>query len=409
MTRSPRRWPGYYLVVVLLTAAVFISYIDRTTISVSAIAMQAQLGWSETDKGLVLSAFYAGYILLMLVSSALANRYGGWLVLGLAVIWWSLITALTPPAALVSLPSLIAMRIALGLGEAAVFPASFNMIGRWVPPLQRTRAVALLASAVPLSTVFALPMTGWLVHGFGWPAPFYVFGAMGLVWALIWFTRVSGGNGPEESAASVARVAIPWRRILRLPAVWVIVFNHFCYNWSSYVLLAWLPSYLKSTFGVSLVNAGVYSAAPWLASFMTANAAGHVADRLLRAGHSATFVRKLMQCTGLGLGGVFLLMLPSAASLSAAVAIMCCAAAALALCYSGFTANCFDVAPRHAEIIYGISNTVATLPGIFGVYLTGWLVDRTGTFAVPFYLTSAIAMLGALMYLALASGERCID
>ena len=409
MTAPSARWPEYYLVLLLLAAAVFISYIDRTTISVGAIAMQAQLGWSETDKGLVLSAFYVGYILLMLVSSALANRYGGWIVLGIAVLWWSLVTMLTPAAAGVSLPALIIMRVALGLGEAAVFPASFNLIGRRVPAAQRTRAVALLASAVPLSTVFALPTTGLLVRGFGWQAPFYAFGLLGLLWAAIWFGRISGGPGTSQKDAHIARVAVPWRRILHLAPVWVIVVNHFCYNWSSYVLLAWLPSYLKSTFGVSLVNAGFLSAAPWLASFVMANTAGHMADRLLHAGRSATFVRKLMQCTGLGLGGLFLLMLPSAPSLAVAEVLMCSAAASLGLCYSGFTANCLDIAPRHSEIIYGFSNTVATLPGIFGVYLTGWLVDQTGSFAVPFYVSAVLALLGATLYLLYASGERHVE
>ena len=92
-------WPRYYTVVLLLFAAVFISYIDRTNISVAAIAMQDDLGWTETDKGLVLSSFFVGYLLLMAVSGALANRFGGWLVLGVAVLWWSAWTALTPPEA----------------------------------------------------------------------------------------------------------------------------------------------------------------------------------------------------------------------------------------------------------------------------------------------------------------------
>ena len=126
-------WPRYYTVLLLLFAAVFISYIDRTNISVAAIAMKDELGWTETDKGTVLSAFFVGYLMLMAVSGALANRYGGWLVLGIAVLWWSAWTMLTPPAAMMSLSALIVARIALGLGEAAVFPASINMIGRWVP------------------------------------------------------------------------------------------------------------------------------------------------------------------------------------------------------------------------------------------------------------------------------------
>ena len=101
--RDGKGWPVYYTVVLLLFAAVFISYIDRTNISVAAVAMQDELGWNETRKGTVLSAFFVGYLLMMAASGALANRYGGKLVLGAAVIWWSVFTMLTPPAALVDM------------------------------------------------------------------------------------------------------------------------------------------------------------------------------------------------------------------------------------------------------------------------------------------------------------------
>jgi MFS transporter, ACS family, solute carrier family 17 (sodium-dependent inorganic phosphate cotransporter), other len=408
VTERIARWPAYYTVVALLVAAVFISYIDRTNISVGAIAMQAQLGWHETQKGLVLSSFYIGYMLMMLASGALANRYGGKVVLGLAVVWWSLCTMLTPPAALVSLSALVAARIALGAGEAAVFPAAMTMIGRWVPSPQRSRAVAVITSTASISTVFALPMTGWLVRSYGWPVPFYAFGALGLVWAAVWFAKVSAGHGIEHSAGNVRR-PIPWGRILRSPAVWAIVITNFCFNWSFYVLSAWLPSYLKSTFGVSLANAGLFSAAPWLASFLVANVAGYLADRMLRSGSRATLVRKLMQTIGLGLGGICLLVLPQAASATSAVVLMCCATGSLAFCFAGYAPNPFDVAPRYADVVWALANTIGTLPGIFGVFITGWIVDRTGSFTVPFFVTAGVSFFGAIVYLAFGSGERKID
>jgi ACS family sodium-dependent inorganic phosphate cotransporter len=392
----------------LLLVAVFISYVDRTNISVGAIAMQAQLHWTETQKGMVLSSFFIGYLLLMLASSALANRFGGKIVLGVAVVWWSLFTALTPPAALVSLSALVVARIGLGMGEAAVFPACINMIGRWVSPLQRSSAVALVTSAAPLSTVIALPMTGWLIRGYGWPVPFFVFGVIGLLWAFLWSVLVKGGAGGQPQMPH-ARSAIPWKRILSLPSVWAIVATNSCFNWSFYLLLAWLPSYLKHSFGVSLVNAGLLSAAPWLTSFLMANLAGNVADRLLRAGRSPTFVRKLMQTVGLVGGGILLSALPAAGSITTAVVLTSCAAGTFALCFAGYAPNGFDIAPRYADIIWGLSNTVGTLPGIFGVYLTGWMVDHTGTFAAPFYVTSGVSFLGALVFLVFASGERQID
>ena len=401
------RWPLHYTVVLLLCAATFISYIDRTNISVGAIAMQAQLGWNETQKGTVFSAFFVGYMLMMVASGALAHRHGGRLVLGVAVIWWSLFTILTPPAALLSLPALIAARIALGVGESAVFPASINLIAARVPPLQRSRAVAMVASSLYLGTLFALPATGWLVRGFGWPTPFYLFGIVGLVWAVAWFGSIRGHG--KAAPASGPRAPIPWTTLLRLPPVWAIIVVHFCHNWTLYLLLSWLPSYFSHTFGVSLVNAGVLSAAPWLAGFVMSNLAGYAADTMLRNGRSATFVRKLIISLSLSGVALALLQVPSATSVTSGVMLMCCATGALSMCNAGFAPNCFDIAPRHSDLIWGISNTVATLPGIFGVYATGWLVDHTGSFAVPFFVTGAVALLGIVVFLAFGSGERKID
>lgn len=408
MSPSSRAWPAYYTVVLLCFAAVFISYIDRTNISVASIAMQEQFGWSETTKGIVLSSFFAGYLVLQVASGTLANRYGGKLVLGIAVVWWSLFTILTPPAALISLPMLIAARVALGLGEAAVFPASINMVGRWVPAEHRSRAVALFSSGLSIGTVFSLPVTGWLVRDYGWPVPFYAFGLVGIVWAAAWFTMVGSGRGVPDDIAAGGRT-IPWGRLLSNAAVWAIIVNHFCNNWSLYVLLAWLPSYFKSTFDVSLANAGLLSAAPWLLSFVMANVAGSLADRMLRRGTRATVVRKVMQAIGLLGGATFLLLLPLAGTATTAVLLMCGATGTLAFCLAGFGPNCFDIAPRYADVIWGISNTFGTIPGIVGVAVTGWLVERTGGYTAPFVVTAAIAVTGAVTFLVFGSGDRQID
>jgi MFS transporter, ACS family, solute carrier family 17 (sodium-dependent inorganic phosphate cotransporter), other len=399
-------WPSYYTVVLLLCAASFISYIDRTNISVGAIAMKAQFDWSATEEGFVLSAFFVGYLLMMAASGALANRYGGKIVLGLAVLWWSLFTVLTPPAAFLSLSALVLARIALGLGEAAVFPASINLIGRWVPAATRTRAVTAFISCIHLGTVFALPITGWLIERFSWPIPFYVFGILGFLWVAVWFTGVGSGERTPTAPTSEAPAAIPWGRLMRLPCVWAIVMGHFCANWTLYVLLAWLPTYFKATFGVTIVNAGLLSGAPWLVAFLSANVAGHIADELLRRGRSPTFVRKLMQCTGLIGAAVGLLMLRDVTSITGGFVLVCFTTGSIALCLAGYAPNGLDIAPRYADVIFGISNTFATLPGIFGVAVTGWLIDRTHSFTAPFVLSAAVALFGALFFLIFASGER---
>ena len=409
MTSATSRWKSWHTVVVLCCAAVFISYIDRTNISVAAIPMKEQFKWTETTKGIVLSSFFVGYILLQIVSGSLANRYGGKIVLGVAVLMWSLFTVLTPPAAMLSLPALIGARIALGLGEAAVFPASINMIGRWVPVASRSRAVAMFSSGLSLGTMVSLPITGWLVRAYGWPMPFHVFGAIGLVWVAVWFTTVGNGRGVDAAPEHDQHRNIPWRRIARTPAVWAIIVNHFCHNWSLYVLLAWLPSYFKATFNVTLTNAGFLSAAPWLVSFVMTNVAGHLADHLINGGHSPTFVRKLMQGISLSGTATFLLLVQTAGSPTVGVLLMCGATGTLALSFAGFSPNTFDISPRYADVIWGISNTFATVPGIIGVAATGWLVERTGSYNAPFIITAAIAAAGALVFLKFGSGEQQID
>jgi ACS family sodium-dependent inorganic phosphate cotransporter len=257
-----------------------------------------------------------------------------------------------------------------------------------------------------------LPVTGWLVREYGWALPFYLFGAIGLVWYAAWhFLARDDAPRASSSVASsqTAHRAIPWGQLLRLPAVWAIIVSHFASNWGLYVLLAWMPTYFKSTFGVSLASAGVLSAAPWLVNFVAANLAGAWADRMLRDGLSAGYVRKLMQTIALGGSAVFLLLLTQATTPLAAVLIMCGATGTAACAMSGFAPNCFDIAPKYADVIWGISNTFATLPGIVGIYVTGWLVDRTGTFGAPFVLTAAVSLFGAVFYLVFGSGRRHVD
>jgi ACS family sodium-dependent inorganic phosphate cotransporter len=120
-------------------------------------------------------------------------------------------------------------------------------------------------------------------------------------------------------------------------------------------------------------------------------------------------MRKLLQCAGLLGAATCLLLLQRAGSATAAAALMCGATGILSLCAAGFACNPFDIAPEYAEVIWGISNTVATLPGIVGIAVTGWLVDRTGAFTAPFFLAAGVALAGAALYFAFASGEREIS
>jgi ACS family sodium-dependent inorganic phosphate cotransporter len=415
-------WPKRYTVVGLCFLAAFVCYIDRVNISVAVLAMQDEFGWTETTKGLVLSAFFVGYMLFQVPSGWLASRHGGKLVLGGAVVWWSLFTIATPAAAFVALPALIAARILMGLGEAAMFPGSYSLLTRWVPTSERSRAIGVLLSGIPLGTLFALTTTGWIIGRFGWPSVFYLFGAAGLVWCIAWFAIVvdSPRRHPTITQAELSLLDdgrdeasttpdVPWRRLFAVPAVWALIINHFASNWILYVLLAWLPSYFRSTQGLSIAGAGLFSAAPWLTMFVMTNVAAWSADALVARGTSLTTVRKLMQVLGLVGAAAFLLFAKDATTPGAALIFMCGALGMLAFTWSGYAPNHMEIAPRHAAVLVGITNTAGTIPGIIGVAVTGWTVEVTGTYSAAFVLAAAVSITGALIWLCFGTSRQVVE
>ena len=413
-----RGWGRRHTVLILCFLALFIAYTDRVNISVAAVAMREQLGWTQTTKGFVLSAFFVGYMLFMIVSGWLSHRYGGKRVLAAAVVIWSVFTLLTPWAATHSTAILIAVRMGLGVGEAAVLPAAFELLGRWAPPHERTRAVTRFLSGIPCGQVLGFIGTGWIVAQSGWPMAFYVFGALGLVWVVFWLPKVTGDPAadphisPQElrmfrgqGVATEQWRAIPWRRYLTALPVWAIFVAHFCNNWALYLLISWLPSYFREALGLSISNASLFAAAPWLATFVTANLTAMAADKAIASGVSVILVRRVSIGTALVGIAIFLVLARDVHSPTTALSLVCAATGCLGLGMAGFLPNWLDIAPRHSAVLVGISNTIATIPGIAGVAITGWLVDTTGTYSSAFLLTAVVSVGGAMFYLLFGSGR----
>jgi ACS family sodium-dependent inorganic phosphate cotransporter len=415
--------PRRYVLVAMCFLATFICYIDRVNISVAIIPMAEEYGWSDTTKGFVLSSFFIGYLLFMIPCGWIANRYGGRLLMGLALAFWSLFTILTPIAAGLSFAALIAVRIAMGAGESASLPAVYNLFARWLLPVERSRAVALNLSGVSVGTIFALSTTGWLVTRFGWESVFYVFGAAGLGFAGLWFAAVHdrpslhptiSGNerallAPVETAGHGAGGDVPWRRIFASPAIWAIIINHFCSNWLLYLMLAWLPSYFRDVQGLSIASAGLFSVGPWVCQFAAGNLFATIADRLIGRGVDVTLVRKSIQISGLLGAATCMLLAADAASPMAALAIMCTALFFSGMLWAGFGSSHLDVAPRHADVLFAITNTAGTLPGVFGVALTGVLLDLTGSYDATFWVAAGILVFGAIVWLVFGTGKKVID
>ncbi len=415
------RWPQRYTVVGLFFLGTALCYIDRVSISVAIIPLARQFGYDSAAQGLVLSAVFWGYLWTQMVGGWMADRFGGHRVLAAGVAIWSIATFVTPFAAAAAFSALLAARVLLGLGEGVNFPSIHSLTARWTLPSERARVLSVNYSGMYVGTVAALSASPLIITYLGWPALFYISGALGAAWVAFWMYLAA--DRPETSSrigaaelelimslrsAAPRAVRVPWAKIARERAVWAIVVAHFCSNFGFNILLLWLPTYLHHTFDVPLERVGGYSIIPWIATFFVITFSGWLADRLIARGFGVGTVRKSMQSAAFAIGAISLVTVPAAASPAMAVALLTVAASANGISSAAFGVNHLDVAPTYAGILMGISNTIATIPGIIGVAATGLIVQATRSFSAVFILIAAVYGLGMFFYLRWASGEQMI-
>lgn len=414
-------WPKRYTLVLLCVLSIFICYMDRVNISVAIMPMAEEFGWNAQTNGLVLSSFFIGYILTQVLGGRLADRFGGKAVLGIGVLSWSAATLITPPAAALGIAMLVVARILMGAGEGVAFPAIYSLYGRWLPTNERSRVVGLTFSAIPLGSVVALLLTPLVIREFGWGWAFYGFGLLGFVWFGFWhwlirdkeaFEPVSGSTSMVDAAETdvTENTAAPTlRELVANKAVMVVVLAHFSSNWGTYVLLAWLPTYVVQGLGVDFAAVGNYAMIPYLAAFLFFNVTGILADKLVSRGWQITRVRKTMQTIAFGGAAAMLMLVGYVDDTAAAIALMSMGVLFSAFSSGGFAVNHLDIAPRHAGLLMGLTNTVGTLPGIAGVYISGLILEWTGSWALVFQTAAAVYLIGLIFYLMFASGERQFD
>lgn len=416
-------WKTRYNVIGMCFAATFVCYIDRVNISVAIIPMAKDLGWDVATQGAILSSFYIGYLLMQIGGGRLADRFGGKVILGLGVLIWSLFTLITPAAAFMGLFALFAARIGMGLGEAVTFPSIYSLITRWFPHDEKVKAVAFNASGIPIGTVFALVVTPLIVLQLGWQWSFYLFGAVGVIWYVAWNRLVSTEPGDNSriskaeleyleqnaQASGTVETPPPMSTFLKNKALWAVIVAHFCSNWTLYVVLSWLPKYVNEGLGVAFAAVGVVSMLPHITSFFCLNIAGNIADRMIKRGMDVTFVRKLMQTIAFGGLSICLFLIPMVDSVWAAMGILCLGKMFSAAGIGGYAVNHMDIGPKYAGSLMGITNTAGTIPGIIGVYISGLILEVTGSWALVFQVTAGVTAFGMVFYLIFASGEKQFD
>lgn len=399
------------LVVGLLTAAVFINYIDRGTLATAAPLLKADLHLSNTEFGIVTSAFFWAYTPGQLLASWVTERFNAYRTLAAGFAIWSVATALTGLAG--GFASLIALRVLLGIGEASASPAGSKLVVDHLEPTQFGLASGVVGAGLAFGPSAGTLLGGLLMTQYGWRAMFAIFGVVALVWLLPWFAAT---RGARSSPLQVQPAPPPsYAELLSQRALWGAVLGQLASNYALYFMLGWLPLYLVSSQRFSVGAMAVIGSAVYAIYGVSAVVLGWLADLWIARGASLTFVRKAVVVTGhIGLG--LCLLGAALSSRDGAVVFLLISGVFCGCIVSSMPAITQTLAgPRAAAKWTAFQNMMANIAGIVAPIVTGLVVDRTGSFLIAFLLASASAFIGVVGWLGIVgrveavrwSGQNC--
>lgn len=397
---------GHYrwMICALLFFATTINYIDRQVLGILASPLQKELGWSESEYGLIATAFTGAYAVGLIIVGRLMDALGTRKGFSLAIVFWS-VAAMGHALARSAFGFGVA-RFALGLGEAGNFPASIKTVAEWFPKKERALATGIFNSGSNVGAIIAPLVVPWIAINYSWQWAFIVTGAIGFIWLVFWLIIY---RKPEEhprlskselayiqSDPAEPTVKIPWARLLPHRQTWAFAAGKFFTDPIWWFFLFWLPKFLNETYNLNLSGLGLPLVIIYLAADVGSIGGGWLSSTLIKQGWSINAGRKtaMLVCA---LCVVPIIFAARASNLWVAVALISLATAA----HQGWSANLFtlvsDTFPRRAVgSVVGIGGFAGSVSGMLIATATGFLLEWTGSYVLIFII-AASAYLFALL------------
>ncbi|MGH7899743.1 MAG: MFS transporter [Candidatus Binatia bacterium] len=407
---APSRTRHVMLAWILVAAG--IAYLDRVCIATAAPAIKAELALSDSEMGLVFSAFTLAYALFEIPAGSLADRFGARMTLSRVVVWWSFFTAATGLAS--GLGSLLALRFLFGMGEAGMFTGAAQAFGRWLPIAERGRAFGFTLMTAAFGGAISQPLVVFLLGHMSWRGAFAVFGSVGVFWAAGWWwwfrddpaahrgvnagelELITSGRGSFEQAEPVGLGTV-----FRNRSVLALCASHFCAAYGWYFYLTWLPSYLMRARGLDLSAVGWLAALPLLGIGFGSLLGGWLSDRIVRR-FGARRGRRILPLLGHPLAAAAVVAALFTPDATASALLFSLAAGLGAFGVSCAWAAAVDIGGAQAGVVSGAMNMLGNFGGTLCPLVIGYSLDRLGAFEPSLLLV-------ALMYLVAAAGWLAID
>lgn len=397
------------MAVALLVIAGCVNYLDRSAVSVGNPQIRGELHLTFGQMGLLLSAFAWAYGLAQLPAGAAVDRFGPRRALGAGLILWS--CAQLAAGFVTSLGAFVAARVALGLGESPMYIGGTRVCADWYRLRERALPIGLFNSSSALAPALAPPLLTVLMVAFGWRVMFLLAGAAGLAIALAWIILyrdpARAGTPPEDLAEIRAEdtpgiealgfAQVLW--LLKFRTTWGMFLGFFGVVYLSWLYATWLPGYLETQRHLSIASAGLWSSVPLAGGFLGAVAGGFFSDFLGQRGVEASAACRIPVIAGLLMAAAF--TAAGALAGSTGLALLCMA---LGLFGANVASSCgwalaAVVAPGNAvATLEAVQNIGGSAGGTLAPFITGAVVQETGSFIPAFMLAAAIAVACAAIY-----------
>jgi ACS family hexuronate transporter-like MFS transporter len=387
---SRYRW----IVCSLLFFATTINYIDRQILGILATVLERDIGWTESQYGLIVTAFQTSYAIGLLAFGRILDRMGTRLGYVLAIAVWSVAAA--AHGAVSTVIGFASARVLLGFGESGNFPAAVKAVTEWFSRRQRAFAIGLFNSGSNIGAIVTPVVVPWITLRYGWRWAFILTGAVGFVWIAAWLLLYRPAPGQFDDGASELReVDLPWSRLFGVRQMWAFLIARLLTDPVWWFYLYWVPKFLHSRHGLQLDQLGlplilIYTAASGGSVF-----AGWLSSALMRRGWTTNAARKtaILVCALMVTPMVFG---ATVSNLWTAVAILCLATAG----HQGWAANMFaclsDIFPRNAvSSAVGVTGFGGSVGGMMAATAIGFILQKTGSY-VPVFIWAGIAYLVVL-------------
>ena len=397
----------------LLVLLFAITYIDRVCISVAGPRMQADLNIDPVGWGWVTAMFTLSYCIFEIPTGALGDRIGPRRVLARVVLWWSAFTAMTGLVSNYYL--LLVTRFLFGAGEAGAFPNASIVVSRWYPATQRASMSGVLLMASQIGGGIAPLLVVPIQIRYGWRASFFVFGAVGVIWAIVWYSwfRDSPAEKPGVSQAELEETAslspashqgFPWRIALGSESVLALMGTAFCYVYVYSFFQTWFHTFLVKGRGFT-EGSLMLSALPYVVAACANLAGGAASDALVRR-LGLKWGRRSLGIIGLGTACLFTIAAMVTEQQLLTVILLSLVYGGITFQQSGVFGVCLDIGRKHAGSTVGLMNTSAQVGALIASVAYGYIVEHFQSYDAPFVPMAALLFVGTLLWFRIDASQE---